>query len=93
MRLKCSCGRATITMRQRKEWEVLCALAELRMDQYHTFYALRLLTGNGVSGQEMRHILLGMGTRGLVHIESAHDGMRVYRVLGAMIEFHLGGGA
>lgn len=89
MRRRCSCGRATVTMRQRKEWEILCTVAELQPDQYQTLHGLRLLAGNGASGQEMRTILLGMGTRGLVHIERNHDGVRVYRVPGAMIAFHL----
>lgn len=90
-RLKCACGRFTITMRQRKEWEVLCEIAELRLDQYQTFHGLRVLIGNGVSGQEMKTILLGMRMRGLVHLEQSHDGLRVYRVPGAMIEYHFGG--
>lgn len=84
-------------MRQRKEWEILCEMAKrepydnITASEFQTVAGLWLLVGTGISRQEMKIILRGLARQGLVHIENAHNGLRVYRIPGAMIEFHLGG--
>jgi len=96
-RLRCGCGRATITMRRRKEWEILCELTKHEpydnmTASFQTVAGLWELVGNGIGKQEMKTIVRGLAREGLAHIENAHNGLRVYRIPGALIEFHLGGG-
>jgi len=80
-------------MRQRKEWEILCEMAEQEPHEFQTPAGLWVLTGNGTSRQEMKTILRGLAMQGLIDIKNAHDGMRIFRVPGALIEFHLDGWA
>lgn len=78
-------------MRQRKEWEIICTMAERDPLEFQTVAGIWALTGNGISRQELKRIVVGLAKQGHVHTVHAHSGLRVYRIPGAMIEFHLGG--